>query len=65
MITETKLDDSLSTCNSIYVQDEFPSKFIPMKNFTIEGFFIELNLRKRNDFYFVLIILTDVSFRII
>ena len=65
MITETKLDDSLSTCNSISVQDEFPSKFIPMKNSTTEGFFIELNLREKNDYYVVLIILTDVSFRII
>ena len=31
----------------IYVRDDIPSKFIPMKNSTIEGFFIELNLRKK------------------
>ena len=29
------------------VRDDVPSKFIPMKNSTIEGFFIELNLRKK------------------
>ena len=29
------------------VQDDIPSKFISMKNSTIEGFFIELNLRKK------------------
>ena len=27
----------------LYVRDDIPSKFIPMKNSTIEGFFIELN----------------------
>ena len=48
-----------------YVRDDIPSKFIPMRNSTIEGFFIELNSRKRNGFYAVLIILTIVSFRII
>ena len=31
----------------LYVRDDIPSKFIPMKNSTIEGFFIELNLRKK------------------
>ena len=31
----------------VYVRDDVPSKFIPMKNSTIEGFFIELNLRKK------------------
>ena len=30
-----------------YVRDDIPSKFIPMKNCTIESFFIELNLRKK------------------
>ena len=30
-----------------YVRDDIPSKFIPMKNSTIESFFIELNLRKK------------------
>ena len=30
----------------LYVQDEIPSKFIPMKNSTIECFFVELNLRQ-------------------
>ena len=31
----------------LYVRDDIPSKFIPMKNSTIESFFIELNLRKK------------------
>ena len=31
----------------LYVRDDIPSKFIPMKNSFIEGFFIELNLRKK------------------
>ena len=31
----------------LYVREYVPSKFIPMKNSTIEGFFIELNLRKK------------------
>ena len=31
----------------LYVRDDIPSKFIPIKNSTIEGFFIELNLRKK------------------
>ena len=31
----------------LYVRDDFPSKFIPMKNSTIKGFFIELNLSKK------------------
>ena len=29
------------------MRDDIPSKFIPMKNSTTEGFFIELNLRKK------------------
>ena len=31
----------------LYVRDDIPTKFIPIKNSTIEGFFIELNLRKK------------------
>ena len=31
----------------LYVPDEIPSKLIPMKNSTIEGFFMELNLRRK------------------
>ena len=31
----------------LYVRDDIPSKFISMKNSTIERFFIELNLRKK------------------
>ena len=31
----------------LYVRDDTPTKFIPTKNSTIEGFFIELNLRKK------------------
>ena len=31
----------------LYVPDNIPSKSIPVKNSTIEGFFIELNLRKK------------------
>ena len=31
----------------LYVRDDIPSKFIPIKNSIIEGFFIELNLRKK------------------
>ena len=42
----------------LYVRDDIPYKFIPMKNSTIEGFFIELNLR--NDFCAVPITLTVV-----
>ena len=30
-----------------YTCDDIPSKIIPMKNSTIEGFFIELNLGKK------------------
>ena len=29
------------------MRDDIPSKFIPMKNSTTEGFFIELNTRKK------------------
>ena len=63
MIIETKLDDSFPTMQfniegyytfrldrneyggvlPLYMRDGIPSKFIP----TIEGFFIELNLRKK------------------
>ena len=46
----------------LYVRDNIPSKFIPMKNATIESFFIELVWGKRNA---VLIKLTVVLFRII
>ena len=31
----------------MYVQDDIPCKLIPMLNSTIEGFFIELKLRKK------------------
>ena len=31
----------------LYVRDDIPSKSIPVKKSTIEGFFIELNLRKK------------------
>ena len=31
----------------MYVQDDIPCKLIPMRNSTIEGFFIELKLRKK------------------
>ena len=31
----------------LYVWDDVPSKFIPMKNSTIQDFFTELNLRKK------------------
>ena len=31
----------------LYVRDDIPSQLIPMKNSTIEGFFMELNLRKK------------------
>ena len=31
----------------LYLRADIPSNFIPMKNSTIEGFFIELNLRKK------------------
>ena len=30
-----------------YVRDDIPCKLIPMRNSTIEGFFIELKLRKK------------------
>ena len=46
----------------LYVRDDIPSKFIPMRNSTIESFFMELVWGKRNA---VLINLTVVSFRII
>ena len=31
----------------IYVRDDIPCKLIPMRNSTIEGFFIEPKLRKK------------------
>ena len=31
----------------VYVRDDIPCKLIPMRNYTIEGFFIELKLRKK------------------
>ena len=31
----------------VCVRDDIPSKFIPMKNSTIEGIFVKLNLRKK------------------
>ena len=31
----------------MYVRDDIPCKLIPMRNSTIEGFFIELKLRKK------------------
>ena len=31
----------------LYVRDDIPYKFIPMKNSIIEGFFKESNLRKK------------------
>ena len=31
----------------MYVQDDIPCKLIPMRDSTIEGFFIELKLRKK------------------
>ena len=31
----------------VYMQDDIPCKIIPMRNSTIEGFFIELKLRKK------------------
>ena len=31
----------------VYMQDNIPCKIIPMRNSTIEGFFIELKLRKK------------------
>ena len=31
----------------LHVRDDIPSKFIPVKNSIIEGFFIELNLREK------------------
>ena len=32
----------------MFVRDYIPCKLIPMRNSTIEGFFIELKLRKKN-----------------
>ena len=49
----------------LYVRDEIVSKFIPMKNSTIEGFFIEMNFRKKKWVLCLFIILTVVLFRII
>ena len=34
-------------CIVLYVRDDIPSKLTPLKNSTVEGFFIELNLRKK------------------
>ena len=31
----------------VYVREDIPCKLIPMKNCTIEGFFLELNLRSK------------------
>ena len=31
----------------VYMQDNIPCKIIPMRNNTIEGFFIKLKLRKK------------------
>ena len=31
----------------MYVRDDIPCQLIPMRNSTIEGFFIELKLRKK------------------
>ena len=31
----------------LYVRDDIPSKLVPMRNSTTEGFFVELNLRKK------------------
>ena len=36
---------------SVYVREDIPSKFIPMQSSSIEGFFIELNLRCKSCSY--------------
>ena len=38
----------------LYIRDDIPSKLIESK-MTIEGLFVEINLRKKNGFYAVLI----------
>ena len=34
----------------VYVREDIPSKLVPMQSSSIEGFFIELNLRCKNGF---------------
>ena len=42
----------------VYIREDIPSKLIPTDFSNREGFFLELNVRKRNGFCLVLTILT-------
>ena len=49
----------------VFVREDITCKHILMQNSSIEGFFIELNLKRKNGLDVVLVITTTFIFRII